>query len=219
MSSNKKKSKNNKKNTPVASSTAKPPVAAASAPTSELELNAFSNSINKQEQTDLTSSLVQGDGTTSESRNENGNGTAALQSESNPSSNETEAVEEKCEAVETSTDDKVATAPSSDSKKKRNKKKKTTATAQAANVAEKIDTEEVAKSEQIHEKPEKFVEEDNSEHLDHLMTEMKMSLSATNSSDANRVLSPIENPVQFPLDVFTEALAKGETILTHGLVM
>jgi hypothetical protein len=75
--------------------------------------------------------------------------------------------------------------------------------------------------------PEAFVEDQNEkqDQLDQLMTEMKKSLSSSSNVSipdlvtSNRVLSPTIQPELLPLDPFTEAIAKRETLLTHGLVM
>jgi hypothetical protein len=140
--------------------------------------------------------------------------------------------------VETSTDDIGNQNPSKEKKKNRRKKGPRSTdsgngeegtTLAGAETEEPITKTEVpvdVSSGDI--LPESFADEEpteKQEQLDHLMTEMKKSLSPSSGipvpdvATFNRVISPTTQPDLVPLDPFTEAIAKRETLLTHGLVM
>jgi hypothetical protein len=134
--------------------------------------------------------------------------------------------------VETSTDDVENKASANSSKKKKKRSKKTNSLSEASVVEEdsspqpepQPETETV--SETMPETgpadaAENFVEGCSDQiQLDQMMTEIKKTLSSNTVSDlsaAHRMASPTD--VVVSLDPFTEALAKKETLLTHGLVM
>jgi hypothetical protein len=128
--------------------------------------------------------------------------------------------------VETSTDDvENKSSSSTEAKKKKKRSKKTNSAAEAPIVEEEYPQPEPQPEVQPQLVPtdttENFVEGCSDQlQLDQMMTEIKMNLSSNTVSDlsaALRMTSPTD--VVVPLDPFTEALAKKETLLTHGLVM
>lgn len=146
--------------------------------------------------------------------------------------------------VESSTDDSVGNHnPENQKKKTNNRRKKASHSSSDSRTGE--ETVDVAKTSNVVDTvaptetkvdapipvecnlPETFVEDHNAkqDQLDQLMTEMKKSLSSSSNVSipdlltSGRVLSPTSQPELLPLDQFTEAIAKRETLLTHGLVM